>query len=224
MFETLKPDESQLVVAACKVILMTGRASVSTLQRRMRISYTAAARAIDILEEALNPSGQSANIEGEGLNNAEKTPMSTVECPHCNARLSIKTLPDVILCPKCGNRFPTTPKGEQLLKFVITTTGTLDGCRIDSYLGIVSAQVVLGINLFRDIMANVKDAFGGRSGTMERALAEARDLVIQDLKEKSFKLGAEAIVGFSMDFESLGQANGMAMLVGTGTAIKYTKL
>lgn len=52
MFETLKPDESQLVVAACKVILMTGRASVSTLQRRMRISYTAAAMAIDLLEDA----------------------------------------------------------------------------------------------------------------------------------------------------------------------------
>ncbi len=149
--------------------------------------------------------------------------MSTVECPHCNARLSIKTLTDIVLCPKCSNRFPSTPKGEQLVKFVITTTGTLDGCKIDSYLGIVSAQVVLGVNFFRDILANLKDAFGGRSGTMEKALAEARDLVIQDLKEKSLKIGAEAVVGFSMDFESLGQANGMIMLVGTGTAIKYTR-
>ena len=147
----------------------------------------------------------------------------SLECPYCNTRLSVKTLPNFIMCPKCNNRFPATPEGDRLLKFVVTTTSGLDGCKINAYLGIISAQAVLGINLFREILANFKDAFGGRSGTLEKALAEARELVIDDMKAKAMKLGAEAIVGLTLDYEILGQANGMMMLVGTGTAIKYTK-
>ena len=124
MFETLPPEDLDLVLQACEVIKTTNRASVSTVQRRMRISYTDAAKAMDILEEAgvigppvgalsrticmekleeaLNPSGQSANIEGEGSNNAENMQMTTVKCTKCHMPMQTTKSPGELEdCPKC---------------------------------------------------------------------------------------------------------------------------
>lgn len=146
---------------------------------------------------------------------------SIVQCPHCSTRLRVKMLADIILCPSCKKRFPATRQGAQLFKFTLTTTSQLDGAAITSYLGIVSAQVVLGINFIRDFIATFTDAVGGRSDTLEQALSEARETVLRELSSKAIKLGAEAVVGLSLDYETLGQSNGMIMLVATGTAVTY---
>jgi len=144
-----------------------------------------------------------------------------VECSHCGTRLRVKRLTDFVQCPSCKKEFPATAHARRLLKFTVTTTHALDGATITGYLGIVAAQVVLGINFFRDFMANITDLVGGRSGTLERALDDARQTVLQELASKALALGAEAVVGLRLDYETFGATNGMVMLVATGTAVTY---
>ncbi|MDA3874661.1 MAG: heavy metal-binding domain-containing protein [Kiritimatiellae bacterium] len=150
------------------------------------------------------------------------TPGTQLECPHCSAKLKLKAKSDFFRCPKCKKRFPLTDKGTQLLKFIVTSTDTIQGKEITSYLGLVSAQSVVGVNIFRDIMASVKDIVGGRSKTLEKALESARNTVVHDIRAKAIDIGADGVVRMAFDYETLGGTNGMLMVVGTGTAIKYS--
>jgi uncharacterized protein YbjQ (UPF0145 family) len=102
---------------------------------------------------------------------------------------------------------------------LMTTTAVVDGKPISRYLGIVTGEAIIGANIFRDIFAGVRDIVGGRSGTYEKALAEAREVAMAEMAGRAQELGANAIVGIDLDYEVLGQNNGMLMVAVSGTAV-----
>jgi uncharacterized protein YbjQ (UPF0145 family) len=102
---------------------------------------------------------------------------------------------------------------------ILTTTPTIDGKRITHYLGVVTGEAVLGANLFRDLFAGIRDIVGGRSGAYEKELRRARDLAFEELQEAAAQLGANAVVGIDIDYEVLGEKNGMLMVSLSGTAV-----
>ena len=101
---------------------------------------------------------------------------------------------------------------------IVTTTSTLQGKEIEEYLDIVSGEVIMGANVVRDFLAGITDIIGGRSGTYESKLAEGREMAIREMKEKARSLGANAVVGVDLDFETLRE--GMMMVIATGTAVR----
>ena len=102
---------------------------------------------------------------------------------------------------------------------LMTTTAMVEGRPISRYLGIVTGEAIIGANIFRDIFAGVRDIVGGRSGTYEKALAEARQVAMDEMQARAQELGATAIVGIDLDYEVLGQNNGMLMVAVSGTAV-----
>lgn len=105
---------------------------------------------------------------------------------------------------------------------IVTTTPTIEGKPIREYLGIVNGEVIIGINVLKDFTAGIRDIFGGRSRSYENALVEARSEALEEMKERARKMGAQGIVGVDIDFEVLGQAGSMMMIVATGTAVKFS--
>jgi uncharacterized protein YbjQ (UPF0145 family) len=103
---------------------------------------------------------------------------------------------------------------------IITTTPTVEGKRIKEYLGIVNGEAILGANLFRDLFAGLRDIVGGRSGAYEKELKKAREIALDELRETARQLGANAVVAVDIDYEVLGEKNGMLMVSASGTAVK----
>jgi len=101
---------------------------------------------------------------------------------------------------------------------IITTTNSLQGKEIEEYLGIVSGTTILGANIVRDFLAGITDIVGGRSGAYESKLSEGREVAIEEMTAKARNLGANAVIGVDLDFETL--RDGMMMVVATGTAVK----
>lgn len=101
----------------------------------------------------------------------------------------------------------------------LTTTPNIEGKRVTRYCGIVAGEAILGANLFKDLFAGIRDLVGGRSATYERELQRARDIALQELEERARGLGANAVVGIDLDYEVLGQGNGMLMVSASGTAV-----
>jgi uncharacterized protein YbjQ (UPF0145 family) len=102
---------------------------------------------------------------------------------------------------------------------LISTTSILDGKPVSRYLGVVTGEAIIGANIFRDMFAAVRDIVGGRSATYERALAEARQTALTEMQQRAQELGANAVIGVDLDYEVLGQANGMLMVSCSGTAV-----
>lgn len=102
---------------------------------------------------------------------------------------------------------------------LVTTTPNVEGKRIIKYCGIVCGEAILGANLFKDLFAGIRDLVGGRSGTYERELQRARDIALKEMEEQALRMGANAIVGIDLDYEVLGQNNGMLMVSTSGTAV-----
>ena len=102
---------------------------------------------------------------------------------------------------------------------IVTTTPSIEGKRIVKYVGIVTGEAILGANIFRDMFAAIRDVVGGRSAAYERELGKAREIGIEDLEDWAEEMGANAIVGVDLDYESFGQTNGMMMVSATGTAV-----
>lgn len=100
---------------------------------------------------------------------------------------------------------------------ILTTTSTLEGHRITHYHGIVSGEAILGANIFRDLFASIRDVVGGRSGSYETVLRDGRDTAVREMMEQARGLGANAIVGVDVDYETVGQS--MLMVSVTGTAV-----
>lgn len=103
---------------------------------------------------------------------------------------------------------------------VITTTPSIEGKSIRAYLGVVTGEAIMGANLFKDLFAGIRDLVGGRSATYERELGRARDVAFRELEERAAALGADSVVGVDIDYEVLGQNNGMLMVSVSGTAVK----
>ena len=103
---------------------------------------------------------------------------------------------------------------------IVTTTPTIEGRPIKDYLGIVTGEVIVGANLFRDLFANIRDIVGGRSGSYERILADARKQAIEELQAECATLGGNAVVGVDLDYEVIGDTGSMLMVSASGTAVK----
>ncbi len=103
---------------------------------------------------------------------------------------------------------------------LLTTTPTIEGRPIQQYIGIVTSEAIIGANIFKDIFAGIRDIVGGRSGTYERVIEEARQNALVELQQKAQQLGANAVVGIDLDFETVGSGGSMLMVVATGTAVK----
>lgn len=101
----------------------------------------------------------------------------------------------------------------------LSTTPTLEGNPIRQYLGVVTAESIVGANVVKDFMASVRDFFGGRSGAYEGVLIEARETVLKELEERASRMGANAVVGISFDYEAVGGTGSMLMVVASGTAV-----
>lgn len=112
----------------------------------------------------------------------------------------------------------TFSKKKQMLK---TTTSQLQGKYIESYLGVVTGETIIGANLFKDFFAGLRDIVGGRSGSYERVLAEARETAMKELEAKAEGLGANAIIGIDLDYETIGSKGSMLMVSASGTAVRY---
>ena len=102
---------------------------------------------------------------------------------------------------------------------LMSTTTALDGKPVSRYLGIVTGEAIIGANVVRDMFAAVRDIVGGRSGTYEKALAEARDVALSEMQKRAEQMGANAVIGVDLDYEVLGQNNGMLMVSCSGTAV-----
>jgi uncharacterized protein YbjQ (UPF0145 family) len=101
---------------------------------------------------------------------------------------------------------------------ILSTTSTLQNKEIEEYLGIVVGETIMGANVVRDFMAGIRDIVGGRSQTYENKLAEGREYAIQEMQEKAERLGANAVIGIDLDYETL--RDGMMMVIASGTAVK----
>ncbi len=102
---------------------------------------------------------------------------------------------------------------------IITTTPTIDGVTIREYKGLVFGEVVSGANFIRDFFASITDVIGGRSGAYESKLNSARRDALKELEVEARKVGANAVVGVSMEYQSMGGDKGMFIVVATGTAV-----
>ncbi len=102
---------------------------------------------------------------------------------------------------------------------LVTTTPTIEGHVIKEYRGIVAGEAILGANLFRDFFASIRDLVGGRSGAYEKVLADARETAINEMAQEAAALGANAVIGVDIDYETVGQNGSMLMVTAAGTAV-----
>lgn len=102
---------------------------------------------------------------------------------------------------------------------LLSTTPTIEGSPIREYKGVVTGETIIGANVFKDFMAGLRDFFGGRSGTYEKVLAETKDTSLSEMAERARQLGANAVVGIDLDYETIGQGNSMLMVTCSGTAV-----
>ncbi|MEZ4417883.1 MAG: heavy metal-binding domain-containing protein [Gemmatimonadota bacterium] len=102
---------------------------------------------------------------------------------------------------------------------ILTTTPSVEGRQISDYLGIVTGEAIIGANIFKDILATVRDIVGGRSAAYEKALRSAREEALREMSNQASERGADAVVGTDLDYEVLGTGNGMLMVTCSGTAV-----
>ena len=102
---------------------------------------------------------------------------------------------------------------------IMTTTPTIEGRKIVEYKGIVFGEVVNGVDFIKDFAAGLTNIFGGRSGSYEEELVDARESALRELEARARNLGADAVVGIDIDYEVLGQGNNMLMVTASGTAV-----
>jgi uncharacterized protein YbjQ (UPF0145 family) len=102
---------------------------------------------------------------------------------------------------------------------IITTTPSIEGRKITDYKGITFGEVISGVNFMKDFAASLSNFFGGRSGSYEGELIEAREAAIREMQKRAATLGANAVVGVDIDYEVLGQGGNMLMVTASGTAV-----
>ena len=93
------------------------------------------------------------------------------------------------------------------------------GKRITKYYGIVSGETIIGANIFRDFLAGIRDIVGGRSNSYEKVLREAKNSALREMEEQALQLGANAVIGVDLDYETVGQGASMLMVTASGTAV-----
>ncbi|CEN38593.1 heavy metal-binding domain-containing protein [Capnocytophaga cynodegmi] len=102
---------------------------------------------------------------------------------------------------------------------ILSTTPTLEGHPIKEYKGIITGETIIGANVIKDFMAGLTDFFGGRSSTYEKVLIEAKNTALAELQQRALAIGANAVVGIDLDYETVGSNGGMLMVTASGTAV-----
>ena len=103
---------------------------------------------------------------------------------------------------------------------ILTTTTAIEGRTITEYKGVVFGEVISGVNFLKDFAASIRNLVGGRSGSYEEELIAARTQAMQEMSDRASRLGADAVVGIDIDYEVLGENNGMLMVTASGTAVR----
>lgn len=111
------------------------------------------------------------------------------------------------------------PWGNAPTDMIVTTTNGIDGRPVQRYCGVVTGEVIVGANLFRDLFASVRDIVGGRSGAYEEVLGRAREEALSEMRSRAAALGANAVIGVDLDYEVIGANGSMLMVSATGTAV-----
>jgi len=102
---------------------------------------------------------------------------------------------------------------------IVTTTPSVEGRRITDYKGIVTGEAIMGANIFKDLFAGIRDIVGGRSATYERELRRARYIAMDEIRSAAAEMGANAVVGIDLDYETVGTNASMLMVTISGTAV-----
>lgn len=102
---------------------------------------------------------------------------------------------------------------------IVTTTNAIEGSTVKAYKGIVFGETIIGANIFKDFLAGIRDIVGGRSGSYEKVVMEARETALLEMQQRAQATGANAIIGVKIDYEVLGANNGMMMVTASGTAV-----
>ena len=102
---------------------------------------------------------------------------------------------------------------------LISTTPSLEGFRVTEYRGVVSGEAIMGANFVVDFFAKVRDVVGGQAGGYERVLKDARDAALEEKTREAEELGANAIIGVDVDYQTVGETNSMLMVAVSGTAV-----
>jgi uncharacterized protein YbjQ (UPF0145 family) len=103
---------------------------------------------------------------------------------------------------------------------IITTTTSIEGRPVRDYVGIVTGEAILGANIFKDLFAGIRDIVGGRSGAYEEELRKARTIALDELAAAATQVGADAVIGVDLDYETVGQGGSMLMVTASGTAVR----
>jgi uncharacterized protein YbjQ (UPF0145 family) len=103
---------------------------------------------------------------------------------------------------------------------LFSTTNNLQGFKIVHYFGIVTGDAILGANIFKDFFAGIRDIVGGRSAAYEQELMKAKDIAMNEMAQKAYGMGANAIIGIDLDFETVGASGSMLMVSASGTAVR----
>jgi len=101
---------------------------------------------------------------------------------------------------------------------ILSTTNNIDGKPVKGYLGIVTGETIIGANIFKDLFASIRDIVGGRSGSYEKVLREAKDIALKEMTDNAIRLNADAVVGIDLDYETVGSGS-MLMVTVSGTAV-----
>jgi len=157
------------------------------------------------------------------------------KCPKCFA--PIRDDHPYTWCSKCSKKLPEDIKAlipafskhinekkeadERITKIIVTTAPMLEGFRVVKTLDIITSECVSGVNIFNDILTSLSDVFGGRSGTAQKTLREARQTCIYELKREAASIGADAVIAVDLDYSEIsGGGKSMLFLVASGTAVK----
>lgn len=106
-----------------------------------------------------------------------------------------------------------------MMSMLMTTTSLIEGRPVKQYYGVVSGEAIIGANAIRDFFAGLRDFFGGRSSAYEDVLRKAKDAALREMEAEARKLGANAIIGIDLDYETVGQNGSMLMVTCSGTAV-----
>ncbi len=102
---------------------------------------------------------------------------------------------------------------------ILSTTPQIEGRPVREYKGVVTGETIIGANIFKDLFAGIRDIVGGRSSSYEKVLREAKDTSMREMMERAQAMGANAILGIDIDYETIGEANSMLMVATSGTAV-----
>ena len=105
---------------------------------------------------------------------------------------------------------------------LVTTTPIVEGYPVTQYLRVVCGETIAGVNALKDMAAGFRNIVGGRSQTYETELIQARETALAEMVQRAQELGAEGVVGVDIDYETLGQNNGMLMVTAAGTAVRFS--